>query len=166
MALIASALRLLLTQPRWLAEHADTYARLAGTQAGRAAQLLRQQAWWLVLAVLAGLVGTLLAGVALLLWGMAGTSALAQPWLLVVTPALPLLFAGVCAALAHNRGEKVRQAWAPLERQWACDRTTLRATQPPPPLPAWVTLCAVLAGTWLQAHKRPPDPPGVSPSGR
>ena len=86
-------IRLIAAKPHLVAQHLGAYADLAAAQAADAAQAL-QKRFVLGAAVAACLlVGTLLAGMAVLLAAALPLSTMPAPWLLLALPALPLLLA-------------------------------------------------------------------------
>jgi hypothetical protein len=116
-------IKLLAAKPHLLAHHAAGYANLAALQAGEAVAVLRQRA---VLAAAAGaalLLGTGLAGVALLLLAVVPVADMPAPWLLAAAPALPLLAAA--ALLWQLRQRPWAWSMAPLRAQWEADARLL-----------------------------------------
>lgn len=101
-AVMDRLLRLALTQPQVLADHAEAYAELASAEFGEAAGSLKRQAL-LAAAGLCGLaVAAVLAGVALMLWAVTPPQQIHAAWALFATPLLPAL-AGVACLLAAWR---------------------------------------------------------------
>jgi hypothetical protein len=112
-------IRLLATRPNLLAEHVGGYAHLLRVQAQDALVLARVRA---VLAAGMGagaVLGTFLAGVALML-----VSDMPAPWLLAVAPAVPLIGAGVCWSLLRKQPPMV--SLEALRDQLAADAALLR----------------------------------------
>jgi hypothetical protein len=117
-------IRLLATRPNLLAEHVGGYAHLLRVQAQDALVLARVRA---VLAAGMGagaVLGTFLAGVALMLVGVVPLSDMPAPWLLVVAPAVPLVGAGVCWGLLRKQPPMV--SLDTLRDQLAADAALLR----------------------------------------
>ena len=112
-------IRLIASRPHLLAMHIGAYADLAAAQAADAAQALVERALTLAVAAAAGLLGLLLAGMALLLLAVVPLQQMPVPWLLAVVPALPLLL----ALVAWQRLRQRPWLWtlAPLRAQLAAD---------------------------------------------
>lgn len=112
-------IQLLATRPELLAEHARAYAELLALsmeQTGRA---------WLGRALLAGGVlcglglGTVLAGVSLLLWANSTGAPPQAPWLMWLVPGVPLAVALVCAEEFWRQGRS--SALDPVRAQVQAD---------------------------------------------
>lgn len=117
-------IRLLATRPNLLAEHVGGYAHLLRVQAQDALVLARVRA---VLAAGMGagaVLGTFLAGVALMLVGVVPLSDMPAPWLLMVAPTVPLVGAGVCWGLL--RKQPPMMSLDALRDQLAADAALLR----------------------------------------
>lgn len=95
--MIHPLLKTLASEPELLAEHAGAYAQLFSAEAQSWGQGLQRRAWLAAGVALAALVGSLLAGVALLLWAVNPPQEIHQPWLLWAVPLLPLLLAAIGA---------------------------------------------------------------------
>jgi hypothetical protein len=120
MALWHPLLRLVLQRPDLVIEHASAYAALAADEGSAALErVLRQRAWQAV-AVLCLATGTVLAGVALLLW--AALPAVAVGWVLFVVPAVPVLAAALAWSAARPGMDA--PAFAGLLAQAEIDRST------------------------------------------
>jgi len=110
-------------EPQLVLEHASAYLQLAGVEAREALQHWRLRALvgtgvlascWLALA---------LAGAALLLLAAKPWSTLDQPWLLVLTPLLPLLAAG--GGVLWLRSGQAPATFLLLREQWEQDLNLL-----------------------------------------
>jgi hypothetical protein len=113
----------LATQPALLAEHASAYAQLAAVEARSFGSAWQRRALLLLAAASCALLGLIFTGVALLLCALSPASAMAAPWLLWLVPAVPLLIAAVCAAIARRAPE--RPLFADLRQQMALDAQLL-----------------------------------------
>lgn len=114
--------RLAASRPQMLAEHVAAYASLVTEEvAVAAAQMRRHVSLQLVGFGCVG-IGAVLAGVALMLWALLPT--VNMPWLLVLTPLIPVLCGIVALRIAAS--EEVRDPFAPLQRQLAADAAMLR----------------------------------------
>ena len=109
----------LAAEPQLVLEHASAYLELAGVETREALQHWRLRALigtgvvascWLALA---------LAGAALLLLAAKPWATLDQPWLLVFTPLLPLLAAGV--GVLWLRSGQPPKPFVLLREQWEQD---------------------------------------------
>lgn len=88
---------LLATRPELLAEHARAYAELLALAMAQTGRTWRRRAL-LSAGVVCGLgLGTLLAGVSLLLWANSNGAPPQAPWLMWLVPGVPLATALVCA---------------------------------------------------------------------
>jgi len=128
MAWLPPLLQLAATQPQLLAEHAGAWAQLLAAECTPAARAWRRRLLWASVAGVAGLLGLALAGVALMLWGLAPPAALAGAGgpLLLATPALPWAVAALAAWRARGRPQDTTQAaLARLRRQWLADLALL-----------------------------------------
>lgn len=117
--------RLLLSRPQMLAEHVGAYAELASAEAAEAAVVLRTRTLLAVAAVVCGLLGLGLAGVALLLLAALPSTQMPMPWLLALVPLVPLALGLACWQAA--RRQPPAPAFSLLRRQVALDAALLRA---------------------------------------
>ncbi len=117
----------LASDPQLVLEHASAYLQLAGVESREALQHWRTRALvgtgvvascWLALA---------LAGAALLLLAAKPWSTLDQPWLLVMTPLLPLLAAG--GGVLWLRAGRPSPAFLLLREQWEQDLNLLNRAE-------------------------------------
>lgn len=95
--------QLLAAKPHLMADHLAGYGRLIGLQASEVLQAVRGSAALVIAGVFCALVGTGLAGVALLLWGALPVQQMPMPWLLAAVPAVPLVGAVLCALAWRQR---------------------------------------------------------------
>ena len=116
-------IKLLASKPQLLARHAGAYAELAALQAGEAMRSVRLRTLMAVGAGVALLVGTTLAGVALLLVAVVPLEQMPAPWLLLVAPAAPLLLALLLWTLRVRT--PLSLTMGPLQAQWAADMQLL-----------------------------------------
>ena len=117
--------QLALARPQLVAAHLAGYAALLHEEAAGSAVLLRRQAGLLALVHGSLLTTVVLTGMALMLWAALPTGSLAQPWVLLAVPALPLLV-GLWALLAWRR-VPVLPAWLTLREQFEADLTLLKS---------------------------------------
>ena len=117
--------QLALSRPQLLTAHLAGYAQLALDETALSAALVRRRALLGVVAAVALLLAAVHLGVALMLWATAAPGTLAQPWVLVVVPLVPLL-CGVWAWLALRRSASL-PLWAALRTQAGADVAVLRA---------------------------------------
>jgi hypothetical protein len=123
--------RLVAARPQLLAEHLAAYAELLAEALGSTASLVQRRLACQVVAVACAAVGTGLAGVAVMLWAALPAHSMREPWLLVVTPAVPWAIAVGAAAMS---AAVVPGQWlASVRRQWAEDAEMLRRAEPPTP---------------------------------
>lgn len=100
------------------------YAHLLRVQAQDALLLARVRAVLVVGIGTGAVLGTALAGVAVMLLGVIPLSHMPTPWLLVVAPAVPLAGAGVCWLLLRQQPPMV--SMDALRDQLAADAALLR----------------------------------------
>ncbi|MDD2919495.1 hypothetical protein [Rhodoferax sp.] len=123
-------LELLLARPQLLADHALAYGELFTEELAQARSAWQRWALWRAAALCGLLLATLLAGVALMLWAALPASGMPMPWLLLLTPMLPLAAALSCWGVAQQRGSP--QAFALMRGQMNADMAMLRAARPSP----------------------------------
>ncbi len=100
-------LHLIVRDPHLLADHAGAYAELIGEEIGVASAQWKRKAALSAVALAAGAVGVVLAGVALLLWAAVPAESMNAPWALVVVPLVPIVLAIGCVVSARsNAGPK------------------------------------------------------------
>ena len=121
--------RLLTTRPQLLAEHVSAYTDLLAEELGATAGLVKRRLMLQLVALASVAVGVVLAGVALLLWAALPEGSLRVPWLLFLTPALPLAIAAWASAPAAAVG--TGEVLVTLRRQLAADTAMLRQAGEP-----------------------------------
>ena len=95
---------LLATRPELLAEHARAYAELLALAMAQTGRTWRRRAL-LSAGVVCGMgLGTVLAGVSLLLWANSNGAPPQAPWLMWLVPGVPLATALVCAEEFWRQG--------------------------------------------------------------
>lgn len=112
------------SQPQLLADHVEAYADLASSELREATGQWKRRLIYRVAGAGALAVAVLLAGVALMLWGVTPAASMHAPWLLWLVPLVPALAGIVCTMLAGP--DASGQNFALLRRQWAADRAMLR----------------------------------------
>jgi hypothetical protein len=134
-------LRLLLSQPGLLAEHASAYGALLAEEGGRWIAPW-QRRWQLrLLGSLALLVAVLLAGQAVLLWALLKPEQAQTLAVLAAVPLLPLLLALAAFWQAGRVRRPVNEAppWSSLRGElavdWALWRASAAASPSPPATP-------------------------------
>jgi hypothetical protein len=95
-------IRLITTQPAWLAGHAEAYVDLLAAELGAASALWQRRLLFWVLALCSLVVAATLAGVATMLAVLAPEITHAASWALLLTPLLPLMLAAVCMLAARS----------------------------------------------------------------
>ncbi|OIQ73448.1 hypothetical protein GALL_449160 [mine drainage metagenome] len=120
---------LLATRPQLLVDHAQAYAALFCAEFSLARAQWRKVVILQAVALFFFAAATVLAGVALMLWAVTPVVQIHTPWLLFVTPLLPLGAAIACqlAARKHNQSN----AFTNLSQQISADIALLRAVAPP-----------------------------------
>lgn len=89
-------IRLLATRPHLLAEHLGGYAHLLRVQADDALVLAKVRSSLLAGVVAGAVIGTGLAGVAVMFLAVIPVAQMPAPWALALAPALPIAGAGFC----------------------------------------------------------------------
>jgi uncharacterized membrane protein YqjE len=115
---------LLATRPQWLAEHAEAYGELAAAELSDAAAHGLRSLLLAAVALCALGVALTLAGMAAMLWAVTPLVPPASFWLLIATPALPLLVALAC--LLARRLAQRDDLFAVLVQQLRADLALLR----------------------------------------
>ena len=120
---------LLVTKPQLLVDHAQAYAALCHEDWGLAHNAWQKRFLWQAVALFSLSVAVVLGGVAVMLWAVTPVAQMHQPWVLWLTPAVPLLvaFMALRRAKQHSRG----QAFANLSRQISADLALLREVAAP-----------------------------------
>ncbi len=114
--------RLAASRPQMLAEHIAAYAGLMAEEVTVAAAQLKRQISLQLVGVGCIAIGAVLAGVAVMLWASLPT--LSAPWVLALTPLIPVLLGAAALRMAGSRD--TRDPFAPLHRQLAADAAMLR----------------------------------------
>ncbi len=121
--MIHPMLRLAVTQPQLLADHAEAYVDLIGEEVGRTAKAYGMRAAGGAIALVMALVFLLLAGVAIMLWAVTPSADLHAPWALFVVPAIPALIAVAGGIVAMKKTEA---PFIELKQQFAADLSMIR----------------------------------------
>lgn len=126
-AMVHPLVRLAASRPQMLAEHLAAYAGLMAEEITIAAAQVKRQVSLQLLGVGCLAIGVVLAGVAVMLWASLPT--LNSPWVLALTPLVPVLLGAV--ALRSAGSGDTRDPFAPLHRQLAADAAMLRGASEP-----------------------------------
>lgn len=121
--MIHPLLRLVVTQPHLLADHAEAYAGLVGAEIGKSAAGLKQRLLLYTVALCLIGVAAVLGGVALMLWATIPTASMQAPWALIAVPSVPALVAVVCGLFGQRQSG---ETFAELKQQIAADLVMLR----------------------------------------
>jgi hypothetical protein len=127
--MLYTLLRLSLTQPQLLADHADAYAELVASEMHSAASLWQRRLWLNALLACCLGVAAVLAGVAWLLWAVTPTEMMRAPWVLIGAPVLPAAVALWCWIEARATGHGA--AFENLLQQVRADIAMLRQVRAP-----------------------------------
>jgi hypothetical protein len=122
-------LRLLLSQPGLLGEHAQGYAELLASELTSLRRATQRHLVWLVAAAIAATAALVLAGVAVLLWATLPTLPPGALWVCVATPAAPLAAALLC--LLPLRSAAGDEAFVHLKQQLLLDLQLLQEVGSP-----------------------------------
>lgn len=121
-------LTLLATKPQLLVDHAQAYAALFSEEFSLARAQWRKVVLWQALALCFLGVTAVLGGAALMLWAVTPVAQIHTPWLLWLTPLLPLAMATACQLAARKQTR--RDAFANLSQQIDADMAMLREVAP------------------------------------
>jgi len=117
----------LASEPQLVLEHASAYMQLAGAETGEALQQWRRRLLVGIVVLVGVCLALALAGGALLVLAAHPWETLAQPWLLVATPLLPLLPALI--GLLWLRTASTVRPFELLREQWAQDLELLNQAE-------------------------------------
>ena len=117
-------LRLVLSQPQLLVDHAQAYGDLMAADLGDASAALSRRAILGTTAVICLFVAIILAGVSSMLWAAVPTAQMRAPWMLIVVPLAPLL--GSVMGFAFMRGQRQMHPFDNLRAQLRADLDVLR----------------------------------------
>ena len=117
-------LHLIATKPQLLGEHAGAYAELVGDEVDKAAKSWTSRLGFYAVAFFLLTVGTVFAGVALMLLALMPMANMNLPWLLILVPCAPLLAGSLC--LLRARAEPKYAAFDALKQQVSADLAMLR----------------------------------------
>lgn len=120
-------LRVLASQPRLLADHAEAYVDLLAEETHSAAAAWAHRLWWAALSLCAGAVAGVLAGVAAMLWVVLPQVGSSAAWLLLATPMVPLFLA--LWALHVSRAAAAGPVFSGMREQLRFDMDMLRETR-------------------------------------
>jgi uncharacterized membrane protein YqjE len=124
--MMQAVLHLITTQPQLLVEHAQAYAELVGDETRTVSTLWKRQALLNAVALCCLGVGTVLAGVALMLWAVIPAVSAQALWALLGAPLLPLAVALGCWRAAQRPSEN--RAFDSVRQQLQADLQMLRET--------------------------------------
>lgn len=117
-------LRLLLTQPSLLGEHAQGYAELLSSELDTLQSATQRRLVWLAAAAASATAGVVLAGVAVLLCATLPALPPSALWACVATPAVPL--AGALLCWLQLRSASQAQAFVHIKEQLRLDLQMLQ----------------------------------------
>ena len=121
--------RLAASQPQLLAEHAAGYAGLLAEEVTSSGAHIKKRITLQVVGLLCLMIASILGGVAVLLWASLPPASLQQPWLLWLTPLVPVVLGVLALLMAQSH--KAPPAFATLRAQFAQDAALLRRTTAP-----------------------------------
>jgi hypothetical protein len=121
--MIHPLLRLVISQPQLVAEHANAYAGLVGEGVSQTIDHIRLRVILSAVALGLLIVSVVLAGVALMLWAVTPAASMQAPWALIAGPAVPAVAAVICLVVGMK---KPVDTFAEVKQQFAADMTMLR----------------------------------------
>ncbi len=95
-------LHLIASRPSLLAQHAGAYAELVNAEVQAFIAAGKRRALMTALALFSVGASAVLAGVAVMLWGVMPQAAMQAPWALVAVPVVPALVGLICFLSAKN----------------------------------------------------------------
>jgi hypothetical protein len=95
-------LHLIASRPSLLAQHAGAYAELVNAEVQAFVASGKRRALLMAMALFSVGTSAVLAGVALMLWGVLPQANMQAPWALVAVPLVPALLALVCFISARS----------------------------------------------------------------
>jgi hypothetical protein len=101
--MLPALIRLLSSQPAWVAGHAEAYADLLSAEVASATAVWRRRSVLTIIALCSLVVAAILAGVATMLAALAPQIDRAASWALLLTPAVPLVVAVSCWLTASQQ---------------------------------------------------------------
>ena len=122
-------LHLIAGRPQLLLEHLEAYGELISAEAAHASAGWKRSALLNAVALLLLLVGVLLGGVAVMLWGAIPRGQMQAPAVLLLVPIPPIVLAALCLVVA--RQSPVGGAFEQLRRQIKADMALLREADAP-----------------------------------
>jgi hypothetical protein len=120
--------KLMVDRPAVITDHVEAYASLAALELSGAVTQLRMRALKTAIALSCAAVSAVLAGVALMLWGVTPPDQLHTPWVLWLAPGLPALVAAWSWWSARAIDET--PAFSALRGQVRADIDMLREVSP------------------------------------
>ena len=121
--MIHPMLRLAVTQPKLLADHAEAYVALISAEAKQTATAYGMRAAGGAIALCMGLLFLLFAGIAIMLWAVTPSGNMHAPWALFVIPAIPAVIAIAGGIVAMK---KTDAPFVELKQQFAADLSMIR----------------------------------------
>ncbi len=118
--------RLLVSEPRMLAEHAEAYAELVSEEAGAVAQRMKRKVILHAVSGVAFLLTLILACVGLMLWAALPATDMRSPWGVLAVPVVALAI-GVVAHLAARSRAGEERGMKVIREQLAADAAMLRS---------------------------------------
>lgn len=128
--MIHPLLRLLVSQPQMLAEHAEAYAELVSEEAGAVAQHMKRKMILHAVSGLAFFLALLLACMGLMLWAALPVQDMRAPWGMIAVPAVALLV-GLVAHVAARSSTGEERGMKVIREQLAADAAMLRSVTEP-----------------------------------
>ncbi len=121
--MIHPLLRLVVTQPHLVTDHAQAYGGLISEEVSKTIAAIKLKAILFVIAALLLLFGLLLAGVSALLAASVPHSSMPAGWILIVFPCILLVGGAVCVFVALG---KPTHSFSELKQQLSADMSMLR----------------------------------------
>ena len=122
--MIHPLLRLAASQPHLIRDHLEAYAELLCDEVKKTGAAWGVRIGLFAAAGVLGLVGLVLAGVAIMLWASLPPSGYQAPWVLVAVPAVAVVASVVCAVVAKKT--TMENGFDAVRKQISADMAMLR----------------------------------------
>lgn len=122
--MIHPVLHLIATKPQLLADHLEAYAELLGEEVGKSTAVWKRRILLGVVGALLLIIGIVLGGVALMLWGVIPPGNVHSPWVLWAGPLAPFGVGVLCLLMSSSKAEG--SAFRSVKQQLSADLRMLR----------------------------------------
>jgi hypothetical protein len=124
-------LRLIISRPLLLAQHAEAYGELVAAEFGAVSAAWKRRALLNAVAVCCLGVAAVLGGVSLMLWAVVPAPQIHAEWALLAAPLIPVALAAGCMLAARERGAASGASFDRIREQLKADLAMLQAAGDP-----------------------------------